>query len=484
MSWSTINSMPWYATAALFLYWILVTIAVVTDDREPTETLAWILVLLAFPIVGLGFYYLFGRNWKKRALKDPEYAKRMALAAPTMHRVRSQYAQAHDEALEWADARGSGTVVRLIAKTEGATALPAYDVDVFIDGETKFAALKRDLAAARDTINIQYFIWEHDVLTAELTAILLERLAAGVEVRMLNDLAGNLTYKKDEIKQLQAAGARFFHDVIDPRKINYRNHRKIVVIDGVLGYTGGINVGQEYIDGAPRYPAWRDTHCRFHGPAVADLQRLFALRWLARSRENLFTERFFPAEYPQDGRRTLAQIVSTGVDIQWDPARRAHMAGMSTAEKRIWIQSPYLVPTPDILSTMIDAALAGLDVRFMMTGWPDKKIAYYAAESFFHQLVSAGVKVYRYDRGFMHAKTMTLDSNILVVGTMNFDIRSLALHKELMAWFYDPELTRQHEEAFVADMAECSLVTLEEIASWSPARRLRNASARLASNLL
>lgn len=483
MGWQSIQSSPSWVAIALLAYWVGVAIVVITDDREPTETLAWLLVLFAAPLVGLAFYGLFGRNWKKRTLRDPSLEKIRAISEPTMRRVREAHS-AQAEALAWAEGSEFSHVMTLIANTEGAVAMPAYDAELLIDGEAKFAALKRDLARAKESINLHYFIWERDALTAELTTILLERIAAGVEVRMLNDFVGNLPYRKDELQRLKAAGAQVHQDVIDPRQINYRNHRKIVVIDGVLGYTGGINVGQEYIDGAPRYPAWRDSHCKFSGPAVADLQRLFAVRWWSRTGENLFTERFFPVDYPDAGRRTLAQTVSTGVDVPWDPARRAHLVGMGDAKQRIWIQSPYLVPTPDIFSAMIDAALSGVDVRFMMTAWPDKKIAYYAAETFFRPLVEAGVQVYRYERGFLHAKTMTIDGRVLVIGTMNFDIRSLALHKELMVWFYDPLLAEKNERAFIEDMKACERITIEEIESWTPVRRLRNASARLAANLL
>jgi len=481
MEWRLVWSWPPLLVVALLVYWAVVTIVLVTDDREPTDTLAWLLVLLAFPLVGLPFYYLFGRNWKKRSLKDPRHAELRALATPVMARVRARYApQQSDEAVD----PGYRDVVRLITKTQHATVMPAYDVELLIDGEAKFAALKRDLAAAKDTINIQYYVWEHDKLTAELTEILLERLAAGVEVRMLNDWAGNLVYKKDEIQRMRAAGARILPNLNDIRRINYRDHRKILVIDGVLGYTGGSNIGQEYIDGAPRYPAWRDTDVRLSGPAVADLQKLVCASWYSRTKEDLFNERFFPDTYPEAGRRTPTQVVATGVDQQWDPARRAHMVGFSCARERIWIQSPYLVPTPDIQSTLINAALSGLDVRFMMTGWPDKKTPYYAAETFFAPLVDAGIKIYRYKKGFMHAKTMTIDGRIAVIGTMNMDTRSLALNQEVMTWFYDADLATQHERAFLADVGQCELITREVIDSWTRVRRLRNALARLASNLL
>jgi cardiolipin synthase len=480
MVWGLTTAWPTVTVVALGVYSVIVAIVVITDDREPTSTLAWILVLVAFPLVGLPFYYLFGRNWKKRMRTDPWLPRVAALAAPVMERVRSRYA------IEPAGGASGGyaDIVRLITRTEGVTPLPAYDVELMFEGATVFAALKRDLAAATATIDIQSYIWERDRLTRELTSILLERLAAGVEVRLLDDWVGSLSYRRDELDRLRTAGARIFSDVTDLRKLNYRDHRKIVVIDGTVGYTGGFNVGQEYIDGGQRYPAWRDTHIRFHGPAVADLQKLFAIRWNAKTGEDLFTERFFPQEYPQGGRSIPVQIVSTGVDQPWDPAPRAHMIGFSSARERIWIQSPYLVPTPDVGSTLTTAALSGLDVRFMMTGWPDKRIAYYAAESYFRQIMDAGVKVYRYKRGFLHAKTMTIDGRIAVVGTMNLDIRSLALDQELMAWLYDPALAAQHETQFLADVEECELITREVLDGWSAARRLRNASARLASNLL
>jgi cardiolipin synthase len=329
MTWDG-TTLSLIVTAVLVVYWVVVAVVVVTDDREPTETLAWLLVLLAFPFIGVLFYVMFGRNWKKKAARDPRVAALAKAAQPTLDRVRARYKDVHTEALAVASAQGHDKLIHLIERTEGATVLPAHNVEVLVNGQVKFDALKADLAAAKDTINIQYFIWERDQLTAELTEILLDRLAAGVEVRMLNDWAGNLVYKRDELKRLQAAGMRFHWDVTDLRLINYRNHRKMVIIDATKGYTGGINVGQEYIDGGKHYPHWRDTHVRFDGPAVMELQKLFARRWMDVDGEDLHTERFFPTEYPETGPRTLTQIVATGVDVTWDPARRAHMVAMAT----------------------------------------------------------------------------------------------------------------------------------------------------------
>ena len=469
---------------ALGVYCVSVAITVITDDREPTHTLAWLLVLIAFPLVGLVFYYFFGRNWRKRLARDPWMAEVTTLARPVMQRVRAHYAELHTQTVERALERGYEDIPRIIRNTQGATVLPAYEVEILVNGAAKFPALLRDLANARETIDIQYFIWKRDELTAQIAEVLHDRLRAGVEVRILNDWIGSIYYPKDELRELRAAGARVEKDLTELQQVNYRSHRKIVVVDGTIGYTGGINIAQEYIDGGCRFPSWRDTHVRFTGPAVADLQELFATRWHRKTGENLFDDRFFPTTYPEHGRPVPTQTVADGIDVPWQPAQRAHIVSFAAARERIWIQSPYLVPTPDIYSALIDAALAGVDVRFMMTGMPDKKIAYWAAETFFDQMIDAGIKIYRYTAGFMHAKTMTIDGQIAVIGTMNLDVRSLTLHQELMCWFYDRVLAEEHEEIFLEDMKGCELITRKMVDGWSAWRHLRNATARLASNLL
>ena len=479
-----LGSLPALLSVAVLLYWIVIVIVLINDGRDPTRTLAWLFVLFAFPGFGLIFYYFFGRNWKKKTMKGEWIKDIRRISEPTLQRIRDTHTADSENARAWSLEHGYSHLTRLIERADGAVPLAAYDVKILPNGAEKFAQLTDDLSSARETINIQYFIWEHDELTARLTDVLLERLSAGVEVRMLNDYIGNIQYKKDEIKRLRLAGAKIQYDVTDLGKVNYRNHRKIVTVDGVLGYTGGINVGQEYIDGGNRFATWRDTHVRFTGPAVSELQKLFASRWHESTGEGLFTERFFPLEYPVGTRRTFTQIVSTGVENPWEPARRAHVVAMGVAKERLWIQSPYFVPDDAIFEAIVNAALSGVDVRFMMTGIPDKKIAWYAAESYFRPVLEAGGRIFQYHAGFFHAKTMTVDTNLCCIGTMNLDIRSLELHKELMAWFYDPTLAQQHDRIFEEDLEHCDEITLENIDALTPLQVFRDSAARLASNLL
>ncbi|NLI17836.1 MAG: cardiolipin synthase [Actinomycetales bacterium] len=466
------------------LYVVAVAILLINDQRDPTRTLTWLLFMFLLPGVGLLLYFFLGRNLRKRTMRSGWWERLAERAGPVHARLRGRYAAeiAHGE--DTARELGFSEVLELAETGEGSFPLPAYDVRILASGAEKFDQLKKDLAAARDTINLMYFIWERDELTQDLIDILSERARAGVEVRMLNDYIGNIIYRKDQLKQLTAAGGRVSYDVRDLGQANYRNHRKIVVIDGVLGYTGGCNVGQEYIDGGKRYPAWRDTHVVYGGPAVAALQTMFAARWLDVEKEDLFTDRFFPPEYPPGTTATPALTVSTGVDAVWEVARRAHVVGIGEASQRVWIQSPYYVPTAEVQAAITNAALAGLDVRLMMTGIPDKRSAWYAANTYIEPLLRAGVRVYHYTAGFFHAKSMTLDGKVFVIGTLNLDIRSLELHKELMVWFLDPELTRQHDALFEADIAGSRELTLADFAAQTRLQRFRDSAYRLASNLL
>ena len=347
-----------------------------------------------------------------------------------------------------AEQRFQGTCVDRLRKTirreTGFRVVTADRVEIFPTGAEKFDRLKADLAAARRFIHIQYFIWENDELTDALIDILRDRLKAGVEVRFLYDAVGSIAWSKKELRTLVPLGGRVAGDVTDIPKLNYRDHRKIVVIDGEVGYTGGFNVGQEYIDGGKRYACWRDTHLRLTGQIVGELEALFARRWYEKRKENVLTPEYLPAPSSDGGESgVLCQVVAQAVEEPWQSSRRAHMIAIGNAERRVWVQSPYFVPEVGLDDTLMNAALSGVDVRFMMTGVPDKKIPYWAAWTYFAPLLRAGARIYLYEAGFLHAKTIAVDSQICAIGTMNMDNRSLRLHKELMVWLFDEDVTQR-----------------------------------------
>jgi cardiolipin synthase len=469
----------------LIVYWITVVLVIISQNREPSLTLAWILVLMALPGFGLILYFFAGRDWHSITAKRDWLADLRKIRTPFMHGFYARYAGRTDQLKQDLQGNPAARVVSTIEKVNDAPPLPAHDVTVYPSGEEYFPVLIDDIYKAQRFVHMQYFIWERDELTTKICDALMDRVKAGVEVRILNDYIGNIQYKKDQLKALENAGAKIGSDVTQIGKLNYRNHRKITVIDGELGHTGGFNIGQEYIDGQPKYPTWRDTGLRFRGPAVGEMQKLFADRWYEVYRESLFNPMYFPAEgAPVAENGPMLQVVAQGVEDYWSSATRAHEVAIMGARRRAWIQSPYWVPDPGMLDALVNASLGGIDLKFMMTGWPDKKIAFRTAQSYWKPILEAGGEIYLYMEGFFHAKGIVIDSEIGSLGTMNLDMRSLHLHKELMVWMYDVDLAKRQEEIFLADLAKCRQVTLDEVNSWSSYKRFMDSMSRLASNLL
>jgi len=475
----------WLGLVLLALYEVAVVVAIIAMDREPTVTLLWILVLAALPGLGLLIYFFAGRDWKRIHPKQRWARELRAIREPFMEPVHDRYA-AYALATV-AKYRGTPVerLIRAVSRERGNQPLPANDLAIWPSGAEYFPHLIEDISKAQRSIHMQYYVWERDELTTTICEALTERVRAGVEVRILNDFLGSARYRKDQLDALKAAGAHVRYDVDQIRKLNYRDHRKITVIDGMIGHTGGFNIGQEYIDGGAKYEGWRDTGVRFTGPAVAELQKLFAERWYEVSRESLFDAKYFPpTDMPVAAEPIMTQVVAQGVEEYWSSSTRAHEIAISGAQKRVSIQSPYWVPDPTTLDVFINTALSGVELRFMMTGVPDKKLAFQAAQSYWQSVLRAGGHVYLYMAGFLHAKSIVIDCQVCAVGTMNLDIRSLRLNQELMVWIYDETVARQQEQVFDADLAECVEVTLEDITSWSAFRRFRNSASRLASNLL
>ena len=467
---------------ALVLNAVVVVILIVSEDREPTAALGWLTVLLALPYTGLLLYFLFGRNWPVITQRSPANQR---MLESVDHFMPTVY-EPHRDTIGSLPTRTQAWVARgaaLIERKAATPPLPVRTCDVYGNGAEYFDALIADLEGAQRFIHMSYFIWKQDALTARITAVLHERLAAGVEVRILNDFVGCIHYPKDELKKLSEAGATVGSDMSQLSRINYRNHRKITVVDGEIGHTGGFNIGQEYIDGGKRFPAWRDTGLRMTGPGVADLEKLFDIRWLEVHGEDLFDPRYYPAP-DLDAGEILVQTVHQGYDDPWNAVTRSYQLAISSAHDRVQLQSPYVVPDPSTLDALINAAASGVRVDLMTTKWLDKKLPWWAAESYFDKLLTAGVRIWQWEPGFFHAKSLTVDGEACAIGTLNLDIRSLRINKELMVWVYDRAVVAQHEQLFLDDLRSCSEVTLDEVRAWSPARRFRNSAARLLSNLL
>ncbi len=467
----------------VLIYWVGVALLIISEDREPTAAIAWLLVLFALPFVGLVLYFFLGRNWPAITQRSPttrETAQVVATFMPTIYAPAAEKVSTFRRGLDPGYPR---SIERLIERKSGAPILPVRTLDLFGSGAEYFDTLIADIRAAERFVHMQYFIWKRDELTARITEALLDRLVAGVEVRILNDYVGNVQYSKSELNELRKAGAIVGSDVTGLARLNYRNHRKITVIDGEIGHTGGFNIGQEYIDGGKRFPAWRDTGLRMTGLGVAEFEKLFDMRWYEVYREDLFKPEYYPdPDLPLGD--IMVQTVHQGYDDPWNATTRAHQIAIAGARDRVLIQSPYFVPDMTTLDAMINAASGGTQVDFMITEWLDKKWPFWAAQSYFEPLLEAGGRIFLWQKGFFHSKALMVDGELASVGTLNMDIRSLKLHKELMVWIYDRDIARRAEDLWNADFADCRELTLDDVRSWGAGLRFRNSLARLTSQLL
>ncbi len=470
------------------IYIIVMSIFLLLDNKETSSTFAWLFLIAFFPIVGVLLYFLFGRNLRKKNKKEKREHRRILemMHRPLLNLIITQPSKRIHvkKLLKHNDTK---RLMNLLYKNSDSLLTTANEVNVIQSGEEKFKLLLEDIRKAKSFIHFEYFIWKNDAFTMKLRDILMEKLKEGVEVRILGDALGCFFLKKHYYRRLIKAGAKVkaSGDLLYPSKIhtlNYRNHRKIVVIDGKIGYTGGMNLGEEYSTGGRRFKSWRDTHLRLKGESVGVLQGLFALDWYMAAEEELFDEKYY--KYYRLNQSVPLQITTSGPDSEWDSIRQLYLALIASAQEKVYIQSPYFVPDQSLLSFLTTAALGGLDIRLMITGIPDKKIPYWAAYTYFRELLKAGVKIYHYKKGFLHSKTVIVDNEVCTIGTANLDIRSFLLNYELNTLIYDKKITEALEEAFFEDMRHCSQFTLEDYKRLSIFAKLRNSIAKLLAPLL
>lgn len=474
---------PNYFYLALYTINLTALLFLLYENREPADTAFWALMIILFPLLGILMFFFFGRDWRRGT--KTSFAERQRYDIPAKKFFPSFYKHYEKFEADFHQKQRASWLSRLASLTETVNespVLPANSIKILPTGELSFDALKVDMRAAKHSIHLAFFIWEKDELTAELAEILIERMSHGVEVRLSYDFMGSVMYGKSELKMLKQAGAKIFADVTDISRVNYRNHRKVAIIDNVVGYTGGINIGQEYIDGGKHYPHWRDTFVRITGPAVAELQRLFAIRWNAISKEDIITKKYFPVQEYAIG-AVPVQLNYTASDMYWRAVRDAYLMAILNAKEKIFISSPYFIPDPALHAALETAALSGVDVRLIMTGWPDKKSAWWAGQTFFKRLLRAGMKIYYYDKGFYHTKSLVVDDDFVSIGTTNFDVRSFTLQLENTLFIYDKATVTEHYHIFADDLTVSREFTLEDYMKLTRMQRLRNALSKLLSNL-
>lgn len=436
------------ALRILYLGAIIGTIVVVVlDNRNPVKTIAWVLVLLFLPLVGLIFYFFFGQSYRKehiigkksygRLLKKPiaEYLAQESCVLPTGH----------------------SRLISFFEQTIQSFPFDGNRVEIYTDGTSMLQSLLRELYKARHHIHIEYYIFENDAVGRLVRDVLVDKVRQGVSVRVLYDDVGcwNVSHRFFERMRESGIDVRSFLKVRFPiftNKVNYRNHRKLVIVDGKVGFVGGMNLAERYVNRGSR-GAWRDTHLLLEGKAVHGLQTAFLLDWYFVNRTLLTTADFFPRM--ENYGTSLVQIVTSEPVGPWKEIMQGLVMAISTAKRYFYIQTPYFLPTEPVLQALQTAALSGVDVRLMMPMHADSRMAQLSSCSYVEDVLRAGVKIYFYKKGFLHSKMMVCDDELSTVGSTNVDFRSFEHNFEINAFIYDIGAARRLRDIFLADQREC-----------------------------
>ncbi|EPX86238.1 cardiolipin synthetase 2 [Rubellimicrobium thermophilum DSM 16684] len=476
-------------TLGLTLYFVAVAAYIVSENRRPQSAFAWLFLFLTLPFGGLVIYILFGRQ--RGGVGRTRKLVRQNLPGHLDSTLRPQQEE-HETAMRVLEAGPTPArrIASLVHVTTGSPVTIANDVEVLQDAEGKYPRLLEDIKAARRSIHLQYYIWRPDALGERLRAILAAKVAEGVDVRIIYDPVGSFGLRMAiYVRRMRRAGIRMVPSspLWRVHTISYRNHRKIAVIDGRIGYTGGLNIGEEHLRPGGGWRAWRDTHLRLTGSAVRMLQAVFAVDWSNASGEPLLgPEHFPPLEEPARAScRQPVQLVVSGPDSEWRALRQQYFAMITAARHRVRIQTPYFILEDSLAEALKIAAMSGLDVSVMVAdGGPDQRVVYWAAHTYLAEIASAGVEVLLHRGGFLHAKTVVTDGEVASVGSGNWDIRSFSINYELNAVIYDPAIAARIEAAYDRDRANCRRFDAERYRAGPPLPRFRDSLARLVSPLL
>ncbi|MGN0201533.1 MAG: cardiolipin synthase [Candidatus Cryptobacteroides sp.] len=455
---------------------VSVSVVLISQNRHPVSTLAWILILCFLPGVGLVLYYVFGTQKKKsRLVKDSRLSE-----------LKDQVVYSNEDSIRRELPDGHSDIVSLLWMTNKAIPLGDNDIKVYTRFDDMFDDLIRDISAAKDHVNIEFYIFEDDEIGRRLGNVLIELVKKGVEVRVIYDSAANLTRAKF-YHWLRKNGVKVkaFLPVVLPylsTTTNNRNHRKIVVIDGKIGYIGGMNIAERYSKGI-RGGVWRDTHIRITGPSAAETQTAFLVDWEFCAKEHVDCARY----YPRIGKcgDSIVQIATSGPMDEWNVTMQGMMRMINQAKEYVYIESPYLIPTEPVLMALRNAALAGVDVRLIVPVQGDRGVLVpLATRSYVEDVLVAGVKVYFYKKGYLHAKTMVADGTMATVGSTNLDVRSFEQNFEINAFIYDREVAETLKEAFLKDIGDSVQVDAKKWASRSKWNKFKESIARLFSPVL
>lgn len=485
-SWFDIALQSLYITL-IAGYYILVIFAVVKlllENKNPLKTHSYLLAMILIPIIGLGIYILFGQDYRRHKMFSRKAAvdqKRIDAYVQEQLEMATHHELISDDAM-----REKEQIVQLLLSNNRSFFTKNNRVSLLINGENKFEDLIKELNSAREYIHMEYYIFDNDVIGNKIANILAEKAREGVKVRFIYDDVGTAHLEKSFKKLFDESGVDYhpFMPVYIPKlsRANYRDHRKIVVIDGKTGYVGGMNVADRYINSENKI-SWRDVHLKIEGEAVNSLQIVFMLNWYFVSKSRLeFSEKYFP-NLAKKGTHCV-QIAASGPDSDWASIMQAFFLAITTAKKQVLITTPYFIPNEPILEALSTAALGGVDIQIIYPYEGDNKIVQAASMSYMKEVLTAGVKVFLYTGGFNHSKTIVVDGLLSSVGTANMDFRSFDQNFEVNAFIYDRGIAQQLTDLFMEDKEQCVPLYLSRWQQRPIRRRLAESASRLLAPLL
>jgi len=482
MNWSIF----WQIFSLVFVVTgIPVAVMIILEKRSPFKTIAWILVLILVPLIGLAFYLFFGQEYRKQKLFSRRGLKSLSkirrLSTKQLRDIEHTDLHLSPEVLE------RKNIIRLLLNNSDSLLTTGNQLKILNNGKETFEAIFAAIKNAQHHIHLEYYIIENDKIGRQIINLLKEKSLQGVEVRIIVDDVGSWSLKEKFFENLRESGIEIypFMEVRFPRltsRVNFRNHRKILIVDGKIGFTGGINIADRYIDGLPKIGPWRDTHLQITGDAVATMQVVFAADWYFVINENLTGEKYFPPLTDKKG--TPVQITASGPDSDWESMEQAYFSAILNAKEYVYITSPYLMPPQTILSALKTAALSGVEVRIIIPEKSDAVTSKWCSFSYVEQLLEAGIKVYFYQKGFIHSKTLMIDDIFSTVGTTNLDFRSLETNFEINAFIYEEKFTRLLQKHFLNDLKNSREIKLNEWKKRPWHIKLRESLAHIVSPML
>ncbi|MFV0593782.1 MAG: cardiolipin synthase [Draconibacterium sp.] len=440
---------------------IPVAIMVILEKRSPYKTAAWILALILLPIVGVLFYLVFGQEYRKRKM----FSLRGLKGLKELRKISARQLRRIEQGDHQNEVSEYQNIVRLMLNNSNALLTTGNKTSILPNGENTFPAIFEAIEKAKHHIHLEFYIFANDKIGTRIKELLLKKRAEGVEVRVIVDDVGSWELPRKFYRELKEKGVDIypFMEVRFPRltsKVNYRNHRKIIIIDGKTGFIGGLNIADRYLEGYPGLGDWYDMHLKIEGDAAATLQIIFAADWFFVSRENLSGQKYFPAFSEAPG--TPIQICAGGPDYEWEGIAQAFFAAIVNARKCVYLVTPYLMPPAEMLMALKTAALSQVDVRIIIPEKSDARLSKWCSFSYVEELLEAGVRIFLFKAGFIHSKYMLVDDSFSTIGTSNFDFRSFETNFEANAFMYSKEFSAELEIHFLNDLRNSEEVNLQQ----------------------